>query len=60
MASRPRVANSGDSAIEYAIQAGRPLLATVRNVDAVEILKLRGLIELGLQKLNAAGYSAGT
>ena len=44
-------------AIEYAIQAGRPLLATVRNIDAVEMLKLRGLIELGLQKLNAAGYS---
>lgn len=47
-------------AIEYAIQAGRPLLATVTNIDAVEMLKLRGLLELGLQKLNAAGYSAGT
>ena len=45
------------SAIEYAIQAGRPLPAVVRNIDAVEMLKLRGLIELGLQKLNAAGYS---
>jgi hypothetical protein len=46
-------------AIEYAVQAGRPLLATATNIDAVEMLKLRGLLELGLQKLNAAGYSAG-
>lgn len=47
-------------AIDYAVQAGRPLLATVTNIDAVEILKLRGLVELGLQKLNTAGYTGGT
>lgn len=43
--------------IEYAVQAGRPLLATLLNIDSVEMLKLRALFELGLQKLNAAGYS---
>lgn len=50
---------NSSGAIEYAVQAGRPLLAIVANIDALELLKLRGLFELGLQKLNAAGYSPG-
>jgi hypothetical protein len=43
-------------AIEYALQVDEIPQATVANIESVEMLRLRELIEQGLQKLNIAGY----
>jgi hypothetical protein len=42
--------------IEYALQVEEVPLATVQSLDSVDILRIRELIEQGLQKLNMAGY----
>jgi hypothetical protein len=44
--------------IEYALQVDEVPQATVPNIESVDMLRLRELIELGLQKLNMAGYGA--
>jgi len=47
--------NSAGS-IQYALQVEEVPLATVESLDSVDMLRLRELIELGLQKLAMAGY----
>lgn len=37
--------------IDYAIQAGRPWPATLLNIDGADMIRMRGLFELALQKL---------
>jgi hypothetical protein len=44
--------------IEYALQVDEVPQATVANIESVDMLRLRELIEQGLQKLNMAGYGA--
>jgi hypothetical protein len=44
--------------IEYALQVDEVPQATISNIESVDMLKLRELIEQGLQKLQMAGYSA--
>lgn len=43
-------------AIEYALQVDEVPQATVANIESVDMLRLRELIEQGLQKLGMAGY----
>lgn len=47
-------------AIEYALQVDEVPQATVMNVESVEMLRLRELLEQALQKLNIAGYNVST
>ena len=42
-------------AIEYSVQAGRPLPATVVNLDAVEVLKMRSMLETAQHQLREGG-----
>jgi hypothetical protein len=45
-------------AIEYAVQVGRPQPATISNLDAVDVLKMRGMLEAAqLQLSGGAGSS---
>ena len=45
--------SNASGAIEYAVQAGRPLPVFVRNLDAGEMQKLRVMFDTALQKLAA-------
>ena len=46
--------------IEYALQVDEVPQATLSNIDSADMLRIRELIDQGLQKLQMAGYSAGT
>jgi hypothetical protein len=45
--------------IEYALQVDEVPQNTLSNIDSADMLRIRELIEQGLQKLQMAGYSAG-
>jgi hypothetical protein len=49
--------NNNKGEISYAVKAGRPLGAT-RYLKSEEMLKLKGLFDSALQKLNAVGAAA--
>lgn len=44
--------------IEYALQVDEVPQATVSNIDSADMLRIRELIDQGLQKLQMAGYGA--
>lgn len=46
--------NNALGAIEFSVQAGRPVQASVVNLDAVDMLKIRGLLDTAYQKLNTS------
>ncbi len=50
--------SNATGAIEYALQVEQVPLVTIANIESVEMLRLRELLEQGLQKLNIAGYGS--
>ena len=44
-------------AIEYAVQMGRPVPASITNLDAVELLKMRSMLETAHHQLSGGGTS---
>ena len=48
--------SNSTGAIEYALQVHEVPLATIQNIESVEMLRLRELLDQALQKLNIAGY----
>ncbi len=44
--------SNSSGAIEYAVQVGRPLPASILNLDAVDLLKMRGMLETAQHQLS--------